>query len=152
MALLVSLTMDDVTPYSGIQKINVASATTLTEAQDFIDAYVPLIDAVTGAAIRGAHVKIPLTLPGGIKTDPMDDYFNRQGGNLSFNLAGSTFRETIFVPAYLRSLYSGEEIPNAGATAALITYLLSNADAEFVNRFDVSVDSFRSAELAKRAK
>ncbi len=124
----------------------------LENIQNWLTVFAAALDAVTGSVIESATVRMGLTLPGGLKTDPTDDYLNREGGILSFNVEDSAFRESIRIGAYLKSLSSGLQIPNTGATATLVTAILDDTDAVATDAYGNALTGFLAGKVSTHTK
>lgn len=95
-----------------------SSGLTLANAQLWSDDMAPLLDAVTEGAILGASVTFALTLPSGLKATPLADSDIQEGALFSMVAAGTIYKEGIWVPAYLQSLFTGTEVDTVGAGAS----------------------------------
>lgn len=106
----VQYTLRDTGPNRESVQFNLFDTSTLAQIQTETTAFAPLLDAITGAVIEKATVTFPLTLPGGIKTDPVADYRNTRGALIGFDVLDSRYRWTNRVPAILEAFISGNDI------------------------------------------
>lgn len=95
------------------------SGMTLANIQAGATALAPLIDAVTDGVIDSIQVTLSLTVPGGIKTQPTNGNVAREGGLLTFDCTGTKYGDSLWIPAFVETLISGNDIPNADAVDAL---------------------------------
>jgi len=152
MAHLVSISLRDVVGKREPVNIWVSDANTVAEVQAWVETVISSLDAVTGSVIESASIRLALTLPGGLKTDPTDDYLNREGGILAFNVEDTAFRESIRIGAYLKSLSSGLSIPNTGATATLVTAILDDTDASATDAYGNLLSGFLVGKVSTHTK
>jgi len=152
MPQLLSYTLRDAAGLREAVPFYLTDDTTLADAQSWSDVVAAAMDDTTGSVIESASIRLSLTLPGGIKTDPTDDYLNREGGLFGFNVDGSPLRWSVRIPAYLKTLSSGLVIPNTGATAALITAILAETDAVAVNEFEYDLTGFIAGKVSTHTK
>jgi hypothetical protein len=128
--------VDTSIPYADIQ----------TEAT----AFAQLLDLVTGAAIAGASVRYPLTLPGGIKSIATPSYKNTRGALLAFDVGNTKYRWSNRIPAVLETFINGGDISFDATDAMddLIQHILNNPNVTYVNRFSESLLAFIGASLS----
>jgi hypothetical protein len=105
----------------------VVSTATVAQMQTFLDAHLDKLDNAIGGQIVGAFVTLSMSISGMAfgKAVPDAEHSVKNGGLLGFVAAGTKYRSSIYVPAYLNTLISAtDDIANAGATAALVTSIL----------------------------
>lgn len=121
---------------------------TLAQIETWFDAYAPELDATTGSVLVDAHVIIPLTLPGGLKTDPVALTTNERGGLIVFTTDG-THGDSFRIPNILFSLMPGQEFDvSTGDVADLVTRLTTTTNASR----PVTADDFQYVEALKGKK
>lgn len=101
---------------------------TVVQAQAFTDVFLDKLDNAIGGIITKAAILFNLSLSGMAfgKGTPVADHPVKHGGLLGFAVNGSVYRHSIYIPTYLQTLIDeNQSIANAGASAALITSILS---------------------------
>jgi hypothetical protein len=114
--------------------ILLADTKTLADIQTELNAMTPKLAAV----VDGATTKINITLHFAVvsgNASPVAESNNQEGANLTFDVTGIKYPFTYHIPNFKDSLAVQGQIANAGATATLITYMLSGASAwDFIDR------------------
>ncbi len=90
------------------------SSVTLVQAQGYLTAMAPLIDAINGAVLGQATVTLPLTMPSGLKSSAAAGSTVHRGGLFGFDNA-SPYKWSEFVPALTPTLFTGTLV-NVGDT------------------------------------
>ncbi len=93
------------------------SGDTLANAQSYMTAYAPLLDAIIDGVIESAEVTIPLTLPGGLKTSAVADSTVRRGAVASF-FTSVRYNWSLYVPAFSLAKIAGGAINPADTDVA----------------------------------
>lgn len=75
------------------------STMTLAQIQGWSDVYTPLLDTIVDGKISDAEVTFGLTLPAGLKADPVADSTVRRGADFSFSNV-SRYRWGTYIPAF----------------------------------------------------
>lgn len=130
---------------------------TLAQVQSFSDAFAALLDETTEAVITDAQVVMQLSLPGGIKTDPVDASDAGVGAALSFAVSGTSYSHSVYLPGILDALKVGEDGVNtddAGPMAALIAAFVSglNIGGTIIQPSDRSGADLTSLNGASQSK
>jgi hypothetical protein len=81
------------------------------------------LDTVTDGKITKIRMCLSVPLPGGIKAVANANSVNERTGLITFLASGTPNAFGVDVPGYLPSLFAGDAIPDAGATAAFEAYL-----------------------------
>lgn len=84
-----------------------ADPITLTQADDFISAGAPLLDALIDGQIIDAVLTLSRSLPGGLKTSPVAGNTAREGALLSIEAAGTVYTFDSYVPSVSNSHFIG---------------------------------------------
>lgn len=104
-------------------------ALTLAQITGFAQAWATEIDDMTDGKITGLSVIIGVTLPGGLKADPVQYSEVQKGALLSFSAAGTAYRHSIRIPAVTPSKFTGNVLNSADAdVAAVITIMEDGVD------------------------
>lgn len=112
---LLSLRITDDADKSGAVNVFLPSAATLAQIQAYSDAFAAALDAITAGKITAATVALNLTLPGGLKANPITDRLLQFGSNWAFDAANTPYRWTMHVPAVDLGIVVGGEIDTAPA-------------------------------------
>ena len=125
-------------------------AATLVELQTEITGIAPLLDAVTGSVLLSASARFPLTLPGGIKTDPTATYLNTRGALIAYDVTGSKYRCSHRLPAVLQAFIEGDDvvIGIAGAMFDYTDWLVTLSDILHTNRYNENLSEVIGASLS----
>lgn len=109
--------------------INIPTGSTVAEIQAFADAIAPEIDALTEGKVASASVTINLTLPGGLKADPVAGSFNERGGLITFDTTGPR-ADSVRIPAMNKTIMPGDSFALTDTdVAALVTRLTTATTA-----------------------
>lgn len=101
---------------------------TLAQYQNFATQAMTTIDAVSGAKITAAEMKLNLTLVGAtIKATPLAGHVNERGGIIGMANAGQ-WDDSIRIPAIKTSIMSGDSFSLADPLIAAVTLLLTAGD------------------------
>ncbi len=123
-----SVKVQDVNGKVGHTVIYLPSGLTVAQIQAWSDAMLAKYNEVTAAKIIAANVQLALTLPAGLKTDPMAGQYIPLGANVAFNVANSAYRHTLRVPAIREALISGDSVVLTGTDPAAWVVLLATGD------------------------
>lgn len=122
---LISISVFDAAGKGDTVRVFVPGTTTLAEVGAIVTAFAPILDVVTGGAIKSASVQLPLTLPGGLKANATADSLRQTGANFSFRAANTNYRHTLRVPAIDLSLIDNGVLTDAGGVLQNLTdYML----------------------------
>jgi len=148
---LLSYTIQDADGKTKSVVIPMADTEAIADIQTFVTNHSALLDACLDGIITKAAVSYALTLPGGLNDTPANDSHVEEGGLFAFNATGTSYRKSIYVPAYAKSLIANSgDIANAGDTAAWITDLLSGTEVSPTDNFENVLASFLSGTLKYR--
>lgn len=112
---LVSISVIDDGGKTDTVKVYVPDSLTIDQVQAWVNVFLPDLDVVTAAKINRAGVNLGLTLPGGLKANPVADRPVNNGANFSFDAADTPYRHTIRVPSIDAGLVDGEVLDIADA-------------------------------------
>jgi len=148
--VLVQYTVQDVAGAQESIPTFFADGTTLSQVQTEVTAMAPLLDAVTGSKLTKASVTFPLTLPGGIKTDPVATYLNSRGGLLGYDCLDTRYKWSTRIPALLEAFISGDDVPTpvSGDLFDYIHQFDATATIPYTNRYQDQVIAFIAASLS----
>jgi len=104
---LVSIQVTDDAGNVGNVLLSFPATSSLANIQSFVDGFCAHLDAVTGAKITKASVSLALTLPAGLKASALPDTPVQWGANFAFDVADSSYRYTVRVPAIDQGLVTG---------------------------------------------
>lgn len=137
-------------PLSSIP-INVPDGFTVAQLQTYVDAIAPEIDALTDGQIDEVSVTIPLTLPGGLKSEPSAGSLNERGGLITFDTAGPR-ADSVRIPAFRRAIMPGNDISLADTdVAAFITRLTTPSTAANIRPVSSQNYNFTAARGGKKS-
>lgn len=132
----------------------IASTHTIAQIQEAAQDFALLLDEVTGAQITGIAVTLEASLPGGLKSSPVATIENQKGATLSFTLDGSSYRDSLRIPAVKVGLFAGKNLNTSDTdVTALITAITDGitvtagggATVEPANRFEYEYSALASA-------
>jgi hypothetical protein len=86
---------------------------TVADLQAFVNAFAPNLNSVIEGVIEGASLQLEMTLPGGLRTDPVANSDIEEGGNFAFTTP-SRYKHTLRIPALSQALFSGESVTVVG--------------------------------------
>jgi len=116
---------------------------TYAEVCAFVTQIDSLVDGVISGIIDSASVQMACPIDGGLNATPADDMLVEDGGLLGFSVTGSAYRTGLYIPTYSQSLIGNDkDIPNAGATASLITALLSGTNVDVTDKWENPLAAF----------
>lgn len=121
--------------------------------QAVADAWVTLIEAVTGSEIVSIDFVGNLAVNGQTRTEPDAGSVNERGGNITFTTTGPR-REGFRIPAILPAIMSGNEFSTGNAQiAAIVTELTTGAtyNTEVVNYFTPYGYAWSAAVAGKKS-
>jgi hypothetical protein len=117
---LISVSVTDIVGAVKQNLVFLPSGTTLAQAQGFLTAFAPLVDALSQGVITHATVEFDLTLPSGLKSTAVAASTVRRGALWSF-LNPTRYKWAAYLPAVDPSILSGTEVnPAAGGVAAYV--------------------------------
>lgn len=129
---------------------------TLAQLITYWEVAMAAIDGVTGGVIESGSLTLFPDLPGGLNATPAANSDVQEGGLLTFSLTGLPYTDAVRIPAFDQTLFGadGISIPNAGATATLITLLTGGAaspnDIAAQNRFAATYAAFAAGKKSFR--
>ncbi|KKM74446.1 hypothetical protein LCGC14_1400230 [marine sediment metagenome] len=124
---------------------------TYTEIAAFVLEVDSLIDACISGIITNAQVMMSCPIDGGLNPTPADDMLVIDGGLLGFSATGTAYRSGLYIPTYANSLMGNDkDIPNTGATAALVTALIGGVNIDVSDKFENHLDAFLSGAKVHR--
>lgn len=85
--------------------LNFPSSFTLTEIQGFATSFIPLVDAIVHGTIEEAGIALVVTLPGGLKANPVQ-YSDVQHGALFSMRTDGNYNTSFRLPTFDPALYS----------------------------------------------
>lgn len=112
----------------------IADSKTLAQIQTELNVMTPLLAACIDGKTKKVNVTLHMAVVGG-NANPVAESNNQEGGNLTFDVTGIKYPFTYHIPNFKDSLAIQGQIANSGATAALITYMLTGVSAyDFTDR------------------
>jgi len=130
--------------------VKIADSKTLANLQTELNTMTPLVAAVTD----GATPKINLTLHFAVNSgnaSPVAESNNNEAANITFDVSGIKYPWTLNIPNFKDSLAVQGQIANSGATASLVTYLVSGAtDIGFVDKYLNDLTAFNRGRTTFR--
>lgn len=103
--------------------IRVPTGFTLAQYQTYIDAIAPEIDPTTESEIVEINLTLSMTIPAGLKSEPVAGALNERGGLITFDTSGPR-ADSVRIPAIQRSIMPGSTFSLADSDiGALITRL-----------------------------
>ena len=124
---------------------------TLASLTVWINGLIAVLDPTIDVKVNKARVCLSIPLPGGIKTAPNASSINERTALFTMVPEANAPAYGIDVPGYLPSLFSGDAVPNTGATAALLAYMETPSGTIVVtDRYGNAVQSLRKAKKTFR--
>lgn len=124
---------------------------TYAECAAFVLQVDSLVDACISGIVSSASVTMSLPIDGALNSTPADDMLVSDGGLLSFDVTGTAYRDSIFIPTVALALMGNDkDIPNTGDMATLITALLSGTNIDLSNKYEQLYASFLSGTRSHR--
>lgn len=103
------------------------SSVTPANIQTFATAFIPLLDDVVDGVVESASLTLDITVPSGIKTDPVTDSTVRRGGVFSFDNP-SRYNWSLYVPSFsLAKITAGQIDPAETDVAAFLAAYVTGA-------------------------
>lgn len=130
---IISFSVRDSDGDSASIPIYVDTGMTIAEYQAFVTFFAPLLDSVLGSQIDSSTLTLNMTLPGGLKTEPVANIENQKGGNLSFMAANSRYKHSTRLPGLLPANFSGKSVLTTGDMDTLIQGIIAG-DATVIPR------------------
>lgn len=96
---------------------------TLASLTAWIAGLITVLDPTIDVKVSKARICLSIPLPGGIKTTANASSINERTALFTMSPELSAPAYGVDVPGYLPSLFSGDVVPNTGATAAFLAYL-----------------------------
>jgi hypothetical protein len=87
----------------------------------------PAIDVITDGKIRKVRLSLVVTLPGGLKANPVANCDAERSGLFSMVATGTPNGYAVVVPALKSAAYSGDDVNDAQADIAAFETLLTTA-------------------------
>jgi hypothetical protein len=109
------------------------------------------LDTVVDGKLTKIRLCLSVPLPGGIKAIANASSINERTGLITFSATGTPNAYGVDVPCFLPSLFSGDTIPDAGATAAFEAYLVTPVNTiRAVDRYGNVLAARKSAKKTFR--
>lgn len=89
--------------------VRVPDTIAVADVQGYVQALIPLIEAIVQVAFVEASLEVPIVLPGGARAVPVAQSNGDIGGLFQFATAGQ-YPESIRLPGILPTLISGDDI------------------------------------------
>lgn len=126
--------------FAGARKsfpIYVPSTATLTQMQAWVTAGAPLLDALIDGKIEDVSVTLSATLPGGLKTDPVDGNTVHEGGLWAWDAAGTDYEYGDYMPSVANANFSGNTLDEgvSEVTDWIAQMTASGAGTEATDRY-----------------
>jgi len=129
--------------------VTVPSGTlTLAAIVEFAQDMAALIDACTDGQIVEIHLVIGVSLPEGLKANPVAYSDVEKGALLSFDVAGTEYRHSIRIPAFVESKFAGKAVDDEDVDVAALIAALEDGiteEAQLVapsNRFELDLGTY----------
>lgn len=106
----ISIALTDAKGTTRRTHVYAATGGTLIQIQGFVDANVPLLDAITEAQVTDISFTRTLVIPGGLKGAAVADCDAEEGANMLFDVAATPYNHSIRIPAILQTLLTGYEV------------------------------------------
>ena len=144
---LISVQIIDDAGRSDSVLISVPDTTTLAEIQAWLDTNATYIDGITGGKLNKASVSLALTLPAGLKSQPLTDHPVQWGANFGFSANGTNYRHTVRVPAIAQTMVTAGAVDTSGASAqGFIGAMVSGSDGVLpTDRYENDLNGFIEA-------
>lgn len=147
---LLSVVIEDDDADRRSAKVHFLPAATLADVQTYLTAYAPLLDAVSDGKLVEAFVQMQLTLPAGLKANPIAFSEVQKGANLTF-LNTSRYKYGVWVPAWKPSFFSDDGLTNdAQVTDFIAAYYQGLAGVLPSNGFGFDLTSFSAGKKTFR--
>jgi len=115
--------------------------------QTNMNTLLPLLNAVIDGKIVDMSIQLSMTLPGGLKSSAVAGNTVHEGANLRYDVAGSDYVHTPYVPSWENAGFAGKEVLATGEYAAfeagIITAGASNQDGLDLSAFLSGNRAFR---------
>ena len=105
--------------------------------QTQMNTLLPLLDAVIDGKISDMSIQLSMTLPGGLKAGAVSGNTVHEGANLRYDVAGSDYVHTPYVPSWENAGFAGAAVLATGEYAALEAGIIT-AGASDKNGLDLS--------------
>ncbi len=127
------------------------SSVTPANVQTFLTAFAPLYNDVIDGVIESAELTLDMTLPGGLRTTPVDDSTVRRGATESFSTPGR-FAWSLYVPSFSLTKITGGniDIADADVIAFNAAYVTGAGGFTPSNGLGLDLTGFLHAEEAFR--
>jgi len=99
-------------------------AATLAQILTWVTAVGDLVDALTAGVIDGVNLSLTPNIAAGWKDTPAEETDAQRGALLAFDVADTNYRHSVFIPAALDALFTGDvvDLSNA-AVEAFVGYV-----------------------------
>jgi hypothetical protein len=144
---LVSVISFGVTDFAGARKsfpIYVPAATTLAQAQAWITAGAPILDALIDGKIDDVSITLTGTLPGGLKSSAVSGNTVREGALWAWDPAGTDFEYGDYMPSAANADFVGDVLDdtNTDVTDWIAQMTASGAGTEATDRYGNDIVSY----------
>jgi hypothetical protein len=115
-----------------------------------INALADAIDDCVDGVLTDIIFHLPIALPGGIKTDPVDGNMVREGALLTFDAAGTSHDYSVYLPSASNDNFVGDTVDNTVSTMAVLTGLLEDSTGTDPNQTDTAGRDLVAFQSGKR--
>jgi len=99
-------------------------AATLAQILTWVTAVGDLIDALTAGVIDAVNLSLTPNIAAGWKDTPAEETDAQRGALLAFDVEDTNYRHSIFIPAALDALFTGDTVDLSNAAVqAFVAYL-----------------------------
>lgn len=133
-------------------QFNFPATFTLTNIEEYAEAFLPLLDAVIHGRIEEAGVTVSITLPGGLKANPAA-YCDVQQGALFSWLTNGGFNTSVRLPTFQPEMFgAGSKDVDVEDTdvAAMVTAIISGI--EVTGPVTVTPSDYRGDDITALVK
>jgi hypothetical protein len=121
--------------------------TTVATINTVLSTFLPALDDVIDGKIDSASVQFGLTLPGGLKGSAIVGKDVHNGANLTFDVTGSDYSHSIYVPTWEEAGFAGQSVLITGDYDTLEGEIVAD---NFTDRDGLGFDSFTSGLRVRR--
>lgn len=124
----------------------ILGTTSVADIQTAVNAFVTDLDPVIDGKIEAAFVTVGLTLPGGLKSDPVAGKDVHNGALLSYDAANTDYRFSPYIPSWEEAGFAGNTVLTTGDYGTLEGQIA----ALFTDKDGNVLDSFLSGKRVRR--
>ncbi len=124
----------------------ILGTTSVADIQTAVNSLLTDLDPVIDGKIEAAFVTIGLTVPGGLKADPVAGHTVREGALLSYDAADTDYRWSSYIPSWEEAGFTGNTVLITGAYGTLegeIAALFTDKDGNVLDSFISGKRTFR---------